>query len=163
ANGFKWESEKVLPKGTTDTFSEATPKPLPGIDWSTQIDYVINSDSVDEPVATIEPNEVTAVDIHNRVIPTTTVDIDKLVTGPKSKAVTKYKIALVYVTASCTDVDGNDRHCILNVVPGKQAEVPSDADNSDANIVNGKPSFPLNTKITFADTGATTAVSNVKW
>ena len=163
ANGFKWESEKVLPKGTTVTFSEATPKPLPGIDWSTQIDYVINSDSVDEPVATIEPNEVTAVEIHNRVIPTTTVDIDKLVTGPKGKAVTKDKNALFQVTASWTDVDGNDRHCILNVVPGKQAEVHPDADNCDANIVDGKPSFPLNTKIAFEETGATTDVSNVKW
>src|SRR5699024_3926049 len=70
-----------------------------------------------------EPNEVTAVEIHNRVIPTTTVDIDKLVTGPKGKAVTKDKNALFQVTASWTDVDGNDRHCILNVVPGKQAEV----------------------------------------
>lgn len=163
ANGFKWESDKVLPKGTTVTFSELTPKPLPGIDWSTQIDYIVNGESADAPAADIEANEVTEVEIHNRVIPTTTVDVDKIVTGPKGNAVTKDENALFQVTASWTDVDGNDRHCILNVVPGQQAEVHPEPANCDAPIIDGKPSFPLNTEITFEETGATTDVSNVKW
>lgn len=163
ANGFKWESDKVLPKGTTVTFSELTPKPLPGIDWSTQIDYIVNGESADAPAADIEANEVTEVEIHNRVVPTTTVDVDKIVTGPKGNAVTKDENALFQVTASWTDVDGNDRHCILNVVPGQQAEVHPEPANCDAPIVDGKPSFPLNTEITFEETGATTDVSNVKW
>src|SRR5699024_9634124 len=110
ANGFKWESEKVLPKGTKVTFSELAPKPLPGIDWSTQIDYIVNGESADAPAADIEANEVTEVEIYNRVIPTTTVDVDKIVTGPKGNAVTKDENALFQVTASWTDVDGNDRH-----------------------------------------------------
>lgn len=163
ANGFKWESDKVLPKGTTVTFSELTPKPLPGIDWSTQINYIVNGESADAPAADIEANEVTEVEIHNRVIPTTTVDVDKIVTGPKGNAVTKDENALFQVTASWTDVDGNDRHCILNVVPGQQAEVHPEPANCDASIIDGKPSFPLNTEITFEETGATTDVSNVKW
>ncbi|AMJ44210.1 DUF5979 domain-containing protein [Corynebacterium stationis] len=163
ANGFKWESDKVLPKGTTVTFSELTPKPLPGIDWSTQIDYIVNGESADAPAADIEANEVTEVEIHNRVIPTTTVDVDKIVTGPKGNAVTKDENALFQVTASWTDVDGNDRHCILNVVPGQQAEVHPEPANCDASIIDGKPSFPLNTEITFEETGATTDVANVKW
>lgn len=163
ANGFKWESDKVLPKGTTVTFSELTPKPLPGIDWSTQIDYIVNGESADAPAADIEANEVTEVEIHNRVVPTTTVDVDKIVTGPKGNAVTKDENALFQVTASWTDVDGNDRHCILNVVPGQQAEVHPEPANCDAPIIDGKPSFPLNTEITFEETGATTDVSNVKW
>ena len=163
ANGFKWESDKVLPKGTTVTFSELTPKPLPGIDWSTQIDYIVNGESADAPAADIEANEVTEVEIHNRVIPTTTVDVDKIVTGPKGNAVTKDENALFQVTASWTDVDGNDRHCILNVVPGQQAEVHPEPANCDAPIIDGKPSFPLNTEVTFEETGATTDVSNVKW
>ncbi|WBT07823.1 DUF5979 domain-containing protein [Corynebacterium sp. SCR221107] len=163
ANGFKWESDKVLPKGTTVTFSELTPKPLPGIDWSTQIDYIVNGESADAPAADIEANEVTEVEIHNRVIPTTTVDVDKIVTGTKGNAVTKDENALFQVTASWTDVDGNDRHCILNVVPGQQAEVHPEPANCDASIIDGKPSFPLNTEITFEETGATTDVSNVKW
>lgn len=163
ANGFKWESEKVLPKGTKVTFSELAPKPLPGIDWGTQIDYVVNGETADQPVADIEANEVTEVQIHNRVIPTTPVDVDKIVTGPKGKAVTKDKNALFQVTASWTDFDGNDRKCILNVVPGQQSEVHPDPENCDASIIDGKPSFPLNTEITFEETGATTDVSNVKW
>ena len=163
ANGFKWESEKVLPKGTKVTFSELAPKPLPGIDWSTQIDYIVNGESADAPAADIEANEVTEVEIYNRVIPTTTVDVDKIVTGPKGNAVTKDENALFQVTASWTDVDGNDRHCILNVVPGQQAEVHPEPANCDASIIDGKPSFPLNTEITFEETGATTDVSNVKW
>lgn len=109
ANGLTWESEKVLTKGTKVTFSELTPKPLPGIDWRTQIDYVVNGETADQPIADIEANEVAEVQIRNRVIPTTPVDIDKIVIGPKGKAVTKDKNALFQVTASWTDFDGNDR------------------------------------------------------
>src|SRR5699024_172767 len=43
------------------------------------------------------------------------------------------------------------------------AVVHPDADNCDASIIDGKLQFPVNTEITFEETGATTDVSNVKW
>ena len=106
-----------------------TPKPLPGIDWRTQIDYVVNDETADQPIADTEANEVAEVQIRNRVIPTTPVDVDKIVIGPKGKAVTKDKNALFQVTASWTDFDGNDRKYILNVAPGQQSEVHPDPEN----------------------------------
>lgn len=139
------------------------PKPLSDIDWSTQIDYVVNGETADQPVSDIEANEVTEVQIHNRVIPTTLVDVDKIVTGSKGKSVTKDKNAPFQVTASWTDFDVNDRKCILNVVPSKQSEVHPGPENCDASIIDGKPSIPLNTEIAFEETSATTDVSNVKW
>lgn len=111
----------------------------------------------------IEVNEVAEVQIHNGLIPTTQVGIDKLVTGTKGNAVTKDDNALFQVTASWRDFDGNDRSCIFNVVPGESAVVHPDANNCDASIIDGKPQFPVNTEITFEETGATTDVSNVKW
>ena len=111
----------------------------------------------------IEVNEVSEVQIHNGLIQTTQVGNDKLVTGPKGNAVTNDDNALFQVTASWQDFDGNDRSCILNVVPGESAVVHPDADNCDASIIDGKPQFPVNTEITFEETGATTDVSNVKW
>src|SRR5699024_11985834 len=50
-----------------------------------------------------------------------------------------------------------------HVVRREHAEGHTDADNCDAIIFDGKPSFPLNTNISFEETGATTDVSNVKW
>lgn len=162
-NNFYWESAKVLPKGTKVTFSELDPAPLPGMDFGLPFYYVV-ADATDNPgdrdVVEVEADEVAEVQIRNRPIPTTEVDVDKVVTGLKGNDVMNDDNALFQVTASWTDIDGFEKVCVLNVVPGKSA-VPTE--DCNATIRDGKVQFPLNTEITFNETGARTDVSNVKW
>lgn len=161
-NDFVWTSEKVLPKGTVVTFSEVTPTALPGMDWANP-GYWVEQDA-GEPghrdTVEIEADGEALVQIQNRPIPTTEVDIDKIVIGPKGKQVERDDSTLFQVTASWTGIEGEDRTCVLNVVPGQSA-VPTAA--CDATVIDGKVYFPLNTEITFVETGAETDVSNVKW
>lgn len=162
-NNFYWESAKVLPKGTKITFGELEPAPLPGMDFGLPFYYVV-ADATDEPgdrnVVEVEADEVAEIQIRNRPIPTTEVEVDKIVTGLKGKDVMNDDNALFQVTASWTDIDGFEKVCVLNVVPGESA-VPTE--NCDATILDGKVQFPLNTEIIFNETGARTDVSNVKW
>ncbi|MDN5800413.1 MAG: DUF5979 domain-containing protein [Corynebacterium casei] len=165
-NNFYWESEMVLPKGTKVTFSELDPAPLPGISWGEQSYYVVvdaTDESGERNIVEVEANEIGEAQIHNRAVPTTEVIVEKIVTGPKGSAVTNDEDAYFQVTASWTDVDGVDRSCVLNVVPGQAATIHPEAENCNAPVIDGKIQFPTNTEITFEETGATTSVSNAKW
>lgn len=150
-NRWVWTSEKVLPKGTKVTFDEVTPENLPGIDWGKP---EFDSDTVE-----VGADETAVVKIKNTPIPTTPVDVDKSVTGPKGKEVEKDDSSTFQVKASWTAWDGV-KTCIFNVVPGKSA-VP--AEGCEATIIDGKVYFPRNTEITFEEVGQNTDVPNVKW
>ncbi|MFI8664765.1 LPXTG cell wall anchor domain-containing protein, partial [Rhodococcus qingshengii] len=59
-----------------------------------------------------------------------------------------------------TDIDNEARSCVLDVKPG--ASVTPTA-QCDAAVIDGRVQFPLNTDITFTETGAHTDVTNVNW
>ncbi|WP_287165295.1 DUF5979 domain-containing protein [Rhodococcus sp. (in: high G+C Gram-positive bacteria)] len=161
-NDFSWTSGEVVPRGTVITFSEVDPNPLPGIDWARPYYYVAADGG--EPgyrnTVQVVAGEEAVVEIHNRPIPTTDVDIDKIVTGPKGSQVTKDGSTTFQVTATWTDVDDSARSCVLDVRPG--ASVTPTA-QCDAAVIDGRVQFPLGTEITFVETGAHTDVSNVNW
>lgn len=161
-NEFYWESDTVLPKGTKVTFSEIDPQALPGVDWALPI-YTVVSDAGeagDRDHAVIVAGEIAEIEIHNRSVPTVEVDIEKIVTGPLGGAISKNENTLFQVTATWTDIDGIDRRCVLDVVPGKPAVPTTDC---DATVIDGKVYFPVDTEITFVETGAYTDVKHVKW
>ncbi|QKT14174.1 LPXTG cell wall anchor domain-containing protein [Rhodococcus sp. W8901] len=161
-NGFSWKSGDVLPRNTMVTFSEVDPNPLPGIAWARPY-YWVAEDAGDADyrnTVAIVPGDEAKVEIHNRPIPTTDVDIEKIVTGPKGNQVTKDPSTTFQVTATWTDVDDEARTCILAVKPG--ASVTPTA-QCDAAVIDGRVQFPLDTEITFVETGAHTDVTNVKW
>lgn len=150
-NDWTWTSKKVLPKGTKVTFEEVTPENLPGVDWGNpQYDAA----QIEVPA----DNTVTGT-IKNTPIPTTPVDVDKSVTGPKGKEVEKDKSSTFQVKATW-QVEGQNRSCIFDVVPGESA-VP--AEGCEATIIGGKVYFPRDTEITFEEVGQKTDVPNVKW
>lgn len=151
ANDFRWQSEQVLPRGTTVTFTELDPLPLPGVDWGMP-SY--------EDTLQVEADGEHIAEITNRLIPTTVLDIDKSVTGPKGRQVERHASSLFQVTASWTDIDNRERSCVLNVRPGQPA-LPTE--ECDATLVDGEVQFPLNTEITFEESGAYTEVNNVEW
>ncbi|MGB6246688.1 DUF5979 domain-containing protein [Gordonia sp. (in: high G+C Gram-positive bacteria)] len=162
ANNWTFTSGDVLPRGTVVTFSEVDPDPLPGKDWARPY-YFVTKDGGDEGyrnTVQIVPGQKAVVQIHNRPTPTAEVDIEKVVTGPKGRQVTKDPSALFQVTATWTDSDGEARSCVLNVKPGASATPTA---KCEAAVVDGRPQFPLDTEITFTETGARTGVSNVKW
>ncbi|MHA2790036.1 DUF5979 domain-containing protein [Corynebacterium sp. S7] len=150
-NNFRWESEKILPKDTIVTFHEIAPEPVPGYNWG--LPRYENTITVDA-----DGNHV--IDVTNRAEPTTEVDIDKEVTGFKGGEVERDTEVLFQVTASWNDIDGFERSCILNVVPGQPAQPTAEC---DATVINGKVYLPLNTEITLKETGAYTSVDNVNW
>ncbi|NMM91974.1 peptidase [Rhodococcus sp. SRB_17] len=161
-NGFSWTSGEVLPRDTVVTFSEVDPNPLPGIDWARPY-YWVAEDAGDADFRNtvgIVPGDKAVVEIRNRIIPTTNVDIDKIVTGPKGGQVMKDPSTTFQITATWTDVDDAARSCILDVKPG--ASVTPTA-KCDAAVLDGKVQFPLDTEITFVETGAHTDVTNVQW
>ena len=161
-NDYTWTSEQVLPRDTVVTFSEVDPTPLPGMDWG-QPYYWVEVDAGEagnRDTVQIEADGTAEVHVQNRPIPTTEVDVDKIVTGPKGDEIEQDDSTLFQVTASWTDVDGEDRHCVLDVVPG-EAAVPTE--RCDATVIDGQVQFPTNTEITFVETGATTDVTNAKW
>ncbi|MDN6553242.1 MAG: LPXTG cell wall anchor domain-containing protein, partial [Corynebacterium flavescens] len=151
ANKWKWTSDKVLPKGTKVTFAEVTPVNLPGVDWGAP-------EFSSEPIE-VGADETAVVKIKNTPIPTTPVDVDKSVTGPKGKDVEKDESSTFQVKATWTAWDG-EKSCIFDVVPGKSA-VP--AEGCEATIIDDKVYFPRNTEITFEEVGQNTDVPNVKW
>lgn len=151
SNDWAWTSEKVLPKGTKVIFDEVTPTSLPGIDWGQPL---FDSDTVE-----VGADETSTVTIKNTPIPTTPVDVDKSVTGPKGKDVEKDESSTFQVKATW-QVEGQDKTCILNVVPGKSA---APAEGCQATVIDGKVYFPRNTEITFEEIGQKTDVPNVKW
>ncbi|MFF1392066.1 DUF5979 domain-containing protein [Rhodococcus erythropolis] len=161
-NDWSWTSDEVVPRNTVITFSEVDPKPLDGIDWARPY-YYVSADAGDaEYRDTVKAvaGEKAVVEIHNRPIPTTEVDIDKIVTGPKGGQVAKDGSTIFQVTATWTDIDNEARSCVLDVRPG--ASVTPTA-QCDAAVIDGRVQFPLNTDITFTETGAHTDVTNVKW
>ncbi|MFD4293647.1 DUF5979 domain-containing protein [Rhodococcus sp. NPDC058532] len=161
-NGFSWTSGDVLPRGTVVTFSEVDPKDLPGFDWARPY-YWVAEDAGDADYRNtvgIVPGEQAVVEIHNRIIPTTDLDIEKIVTGPKGNQVMKDPAATFQVTATWTDADGEARSCILDVKPGGSVTPTAQC---DAAVVDGKVQFPLDTEVNFVETGAHTDVPNVKW
>ncbi|MCD2262733.1 peptidase [Dietzia aurantiaca] len=162
ANGWSWESGEVLPRDTVVTFSEVDPAPLDGTDWARPT-YFVTADA-GEPgprnTATIVPGEHAVVEIHNRPIPTADVDIDKIVTGPKGRQVAGHESTTFQVTTSWTDVDGEERSCILDVTPNGGMTPTVDC---DAVVVGNRVQFPVDTEIAFVETGAHTDVSNVNW
>lgn len=161
-NGFRWQSGEVLPRNTVVTFSEVDPDPLPGIDWARPY-YWVAEDAGDEEhrnTVGIEPGKNAVVEIHNRIIPTTDVDVSKIVTGPKGNQVTKDPSTTFQVTAAWTDIDDEARSCVLDVKPGGSVAPTAQC---DAAVVDGKVQFPLNTEINFVESGAHTDVTNVQW
>ena len=162
ANDWSWTSDEVVPRNTVITFSEVDPKPLAGIDWARPY-YYVSADAGDadyRDTVKAVAGEKAVVEIHNRPIPTTEVDIDKIVTGPKGSQVAKDGSTIFQVTATWTDIDNEARSCVLDVKPG--ASVTPTA-QCDAAVIDGRVQFPLNTDITFTETGAHTDVTNVKW
>ncbi|MCA1006815.1 DUF5979 domain-containing protein [Rhodococcus hoagii] len=161
-NDWSWTSGEVLPRDTVITFAEVDPAALPGISWARPY-YNVAADA-GEPghrnTVEVVAGDKAVVEIHNRPIPTTDVDIDKIVTGPKGKQVTEHESTTFQVTATWTDVDGEDRTCVLDVKPGGSV---SPTAGCDAAVVDGRVYFPRDTEITFAETGALTDVTNVKW
>lgn len=162
ANNFSYESAKVLPKGTVVVFNELDPAALPGMDWGLPFYHVAADagEAGDRNTLEISADGEARVEIRNRPIPTSDVDIDKVVTGPKGNQVENDDSALFQVTASWIDIDGFTRECVLDVVPGQSA-IPVAA--CEALVIDGKVQFPTNTEITFTETAARTDVSNVKW
>lgn len=161
-NGWSWKSGEVLPRGTVITFSEVDPAALPGMDWARPF-YHVAADAGepgDRNTVQIVAGDESVVEIRNRPIPTADVDIDKIVSGPKGDQVAKDGSTIFQVTASWTDVDDETRSCVLDVKPGAPAAPTADC---DASVVDGRVQFPLGTEITFAETGAHTDVTNVKW
>ncbi|PTR32234.1 LPXTG-motif cell wall-anchored protein [Rhodococcus sp. OK519] len=161
-NGFSWKSGDVLPRNTVVTFSEVDPAALPGISWARPY-YYVAADAGDpdyRDTVTIEPGAEAVVEIHNRPIPTTDVDIDKIVTGPKGNQVAGHESTTFQVTATWMDVDDEARSCVLDVKPGASVTPTAEC---DAAVVDGRVQFPVDTEITFAETGAFTDVTNVKW
>lgn len=83
-NDWTCSSGKVLPKGTVVTFEKVNLRNGAGYDWAKPY-YVVGTEGEGE---FIYGNEVTitgedktdSVEIHNRLIPTAEVDIDKIVT-----------------------------------------------------------------------------------
>ncbi|WP_430459254.1 DUF5979 domain-containing protein [Rhodococcus qingshengii] len=161
-NDWSWTSDEVVPRNTVITFSEVDPKPLAGIDWARPYYYVAadGGDAGYRNTVQAVAGEEAVVEIHNRPIPTTEVDIDKIVTGPKGSQVAKDGSTIFQVTATWTDIDNEARSCVLDVKPG--ASVTPTA-QCDAAVIDGRVQFPLNTDITFTETGAHTDVTNVKW
>lgn len=162
ANGWSWKSGDVLPRNTVITFSEVDPAALPGMDWARPFYYVAADagEPGDRNTVQIVAGDESVVEIRNRPIPTADVDIDKIVSGPKGNQVAKDGSTIFQVTASWTDVDDENRSCVLDVKPGAPATPTADC---DAPVVDGRVQFPLGTEITFAETGAYTDVTNVKW
>ena len=83
-NDWTWSSGKVLPKGTVVTFEEVNLRNGAGYDWAKPY-YVVGTEEDGEFIygnqATITGEDKTdSVEIHNRLIPTAEVDIDKIVT-----------------------------------------------------------------------------------
>ncbi|WP_031937130.1 DUF5979 domain-containing protein [Prescottella defluvii] len=161
-NGFSWKSGEVLPRNTVITFSEVDPSPLPGMDWARPYYWVSEDAGAADyrNTVAIVPGDEAKVEIHNRPIPTTDVNIEKIVTGPKGNQVTKDPSTTFQVTATWTDIDDEARSCVLDVKPGASV-TPTSA--CDAAVVDGRVQFPLDTEITFVETGAHTDVTNVKW
>lgn len=161
-NGWSWQSGEVLPRNTVITFSEVDPDALPGTDWARPY-YYVAADAGDadyRDTVTIKAGAEAVVEIHNRPIPTTDVDIDKIVTGPKGNQVTGHESTTFQVTATWTDVDDEVRSCILDVTPGVSVTPTTQC---DAAVIDGRVQFPLDTEITFVETGAHTDVTNVEW
>ncbi|WP_307810649.1 DUF5979 domain-containing protein [Tomitella cavernea] len=161
-NGFSWNSGDVLPRDTVVTFSEVEAKPLPGMDWARPYYWVAEDagDAEYRNTVGIVPGDSAVVEIRNRPIPTTDVDIDKVVTGPKGAQVSGDDSTTFQVTATWTDVDDESRSCVLDVEPGASATPTAQC---DAAVVDGRVQFPLDTEISFVETGAHTDVTNVKW
>lgn len=161
-NGWSWRSEDLLPRNTVITFSEVDPAPLDGISWARPFYYVATDagEPGDRNTVTIVPGERAEVEIRNRPIPTAGVEIDKVVTGPKGGQVAGHESTSFQVTATWTDVDEEERSCVLDVTP-KGGMTPTT--ECDAAVVDGSVQFPLNTEITFIETGAHTEVTNVHW
>ncbi|MGC0367296.1 LPXTG-motif cell wall-anchored protein [Rhodococcus sp. 27YEA15] len=161
-NNWSWKSGDVVPRNTVITFSEIDPAPLAGIDWARPY-YYVAADAGDadyRDTVTIVAGAEAVVEIHNRPIPTADVDIDKIVTGPKGSQVTKDGSTIFQVTATWTDIDDEFRSCVLDVRPGASVTPTTQC---DAAVVDGRVQFPLDTEITFIETGAHTDVTNVKW
>lgn len=161
-NGWSWQSGDVLPRNTVITFSEVDPDALPGMAWARPFYYVAADagEPGDRNTVQVVAGDEAVVEIRNRPIPTTGVDIDKIVTGPKGNQVAGHGSTTFQVTATWTDVDGEARSCVLDVKPGASATPTAQC---DAAVVDGRVQFPLDTEITFVETGARTDVSNVKW
>ncbi|MFN3600106.1 MAG: DUF5979 domain-containing protein [Dietzia sp.] len=162
ANDWVWRSEAVLPRGTVITFSEIDPEALPGIDWARPFYYVTADagEPGDRDTVEIAAGGEAVVEIRNRPVATTEVDVVKTVTGPKGARVSRDASTSFQVTATWTDADDVERSCILDVVPGEQA-VPTAA--CDATVIDGRIYFPRDTRIEFVETGAHTDVPNVSW
>ncbi|MGX1855826.1 DUF5979 domain-containing protein [Dietzia sp. NPDC055340] len=162
ANDWSWNSGDVLPRGTVVTFSEVDPEPLDGLDWARPFYYVTADagEPGDRNTVEIVPGERAEVEIRNRPIPTTEVEIDKIVTGPKGGQVTDHESTTFQVTATWTDVDDEDRSCILDVTPNGGMTPTAEC---DATIIDGRVQFPRDTEIAFIETGAHTDVGNVNW
>lgn len=161
-NDWSWTSGEVLPRDTVITFSEVDPAALPGMDWARPYYYVAADAGDPDYRDTVEivAGDKAVVEIHNRPIPTADVDIDKIVTGPKGNQVAKDGSTIFQVTATWTDVDDEARSCVLDVKPGASATPTA---GCDAPVIDGRVQFPVDTAITFAETGASTDVTNVKW
>ncbi|WP_242676716.1 DUF5979 domain-containing protein [Rhodococcus sp. ABRD24] len=161
-NGWSWKSGDVLPRNTVITFAEVDPDALPGMDWARPFYYVAADagEPGDRDTVQVVAGDEALVEIRNRPIPTTDVDIDKIVTGPKGNQVSGHESTTFQVTATWTDVDDEARSCVLDVKPGVSATPTT---KCDAAVVDGRVQFPLDTEITFVETGARTDVSNVKW
>lgn len=161
-NGWSWQSEQVLPRHTVVTFSEVDPAPLDGTDWA-RPSYYVATDAGEPGVrdtVQIVPGDNAEVEIRNRPIPTTDVQIDKIVTGPKGAQVANHDSTTFQVTATWTDVDDQARSCILDVTPDGSMTPTVEC---DAVVVGDRVQFPVNTEITFVETGAHTDVPNVNW
>lgn len=163
-NDWTWKSASVLPKGTVVKFEEVNLENGAGYEWAKPY-YVIGSGPDGEYLygdeITISGEAKTDnVEIHNRLIETTEVDVDKTVTGPKGDEVENHESSTFQVTATWVDADEQNRSCVLNVFPNGHA-VPTV--QCDAAVVDGKIYFPINTEITFTESGAHTDVTNVKW
>lgn len=161
-NDWTWKSGDVLPKGTVVTFSEVDPEALDGISWERPF-YFVAADAGepgDRDSAEIAAGEQALVEVRNRPIPTTEVDISKVVSGPKGRQVSRDPSTAFQVTATWTDVDGEERSCLLDVTPTGGMTPTAEC---DATVIDGGVQFPLNTQITVVETGAYTAVSNVNW
>ncbi|AWH93688.1 peptidase [Dietzia lutea] len=162
ANDWSWESGDVLPRNTVITFSEVDPAPLAGMDWARPFYYVAADagEPGDRDTVQIVPGDHAEVEIRNRPIPTTEVKIDKIVTGPKGDQVAGDESTTFQVTATWTDPDDEERSCIVDVTPTGGMTPTSEC---EAAVVDGSVQFPLDTEITFIETGAHTDVSNVNW
>ena len=161
-NDWQWQSGDVLPRGTVITFSEVDPAPLDGVDWARPFYYVAADagEPGDRDTVEIAAGDTAEVQIRNRPVPTGDVVIDKVVSGVKGDQVVKHSSTTFQVTATWTDPDDESRSCILDVRPDGTMTPTVEC---DAVVIGDRVQFPLDTEISFVETGARTDVTNVKW